>query len=276
MRLSDALRQIMIHPAPARAFIRFVIRKLRLGSYDFRFRIGALDKMSYAFIVYRAAQQAHWLGLERVSVLEFGVAGGSGLVWMERHAAEVEKIFPVRIEVYGFDTGEGLPPPEDYRDLPYHWEAGFFKMNVPALEAKLNRSKLVLGPVSETVSTFFEKHDPAPVGAVSHDMDFYSSTRDGFRLFNEVADRFLPRVFCYFDDVIGDEVELYSDYTGERLAIEEFNSDHADRKIAVPHFLRGIWAFGPWQFQIWIFHLFQHPNYNKFISPNEQQLPLSA
>ena len=36
---------------------------------------------------------------------------------------------------------------------------------------------------------------------------------------------FLPSVFSYFDDIIGSEIELYNDYTGERLAINEFNSN---------------------------------------------------
>ena len=29
----------------------------------------------------------------------------------------------------------------------------------------------------------------------------------------------------YFDDIIGTETELYNDYTGERLSINEFNSE---------------------------------------------------
>ena len=36
----------------------------------------------------------------------------------EYHAEQITKILPIEIEVYGFDTGEGLPKPLDYRDLP--------------------------------------------------------------------------------------------------------------------------------------------------------------
>ena len=37
---------------------------------------------------------------------------------------------------------------------------------------------------------------------------------------------FLPRMYCYFDDTIGTETELFNDFTGERLAINEFNSQN--------------------------------------------------
>ena len=49
---------------------------------------------------------------------------------------------------------------------------------------------------------------------------------------------FLPRVFCYFDDTIGTDVELFNDYTGERLAINEFNLNSETIKITRPyHFI---------------------------------------
>ncbi|HEY5681248.1 MAG TPA: hypothetical protein VIS55_14360 [Pseudomonadales bacterium] len=51
------------------------------------------------------------------------MAGGNGLVEMERIAREVEPLFGVGIEIWGFDSGKGLPAPRDYRDLPYIWQA---------------------------------------------------------------------------------------------------------------------------------------------------------
>jgi hypothetical protein len=68
-------------------------------------------------------------------VIEFGVATGGGLRIMEQQAIEEEKIFGIRIEVYGFDTGSGLPPASDYRDLPNVWSHGKYKMD----EAKLRQ-----------------------------------------------------------------------------------------------------------------------------------------
>ena len=57
------------------------------------------------------AALAKKLGHRRVSVLEFGVAGGRGLIDLEYHAREVSRELEIEIDVYGFDTGSGLPAP---------------------------------------------------------------------------------------------------------------------------------------------------------------------
>lgn len=265
---------MMNHKAPVRHLVRRAIRDTGLGSFEFRYRIGALHRMNYAYIVYQAARLATRLGQRRIAVIEYGVAGGTGLIWLERHAESVEKLFPVEIEVYGFDTGGGLPSPRDYRDLPYHWQAGFFSMDYEALQRKLRRAKLVLGDVAETWKSFFDTHRPAPIAAVAHDLDFYSSTAAALNMFAVDYDKLMPRIFCYFDDTIGGDDELYSDFTGERLAIAEFNAAHANRKIAVPHYLRAQDPGEIWRHQIWVCHHFDHPRYNEFIGVQDQHLPL--
>jgi len=45
--------------------------------------------------------------MHRVSVLEFGVAGGQGLLTLERIAVRVEEMINIGIDVYAFDTGDG-------------------------------------------------------------------------------------------------------------------------------------------------------------------------
>ena len=35
----------------------------------------------------------------------------------------------------------------------------------------------------------------------------------------------------YFDDIIGDDTWLCNEFTGERLAIREFNQEHRSKKI---------------------------------------------
>jgi hypothetical protein len=269
-----ALELLFSDPAPVRFLLRRLIKGIGIGSYRFRLAIGAVDRPHYGYIIYEAAKLASRLGQKRISVLEYGVAGGTGLLAMERHAEAVERIFPVKIEIYGFDTGGGLPAPEDYRDLPYLWQAGFFAMDQEALRAKLKRSTLVLGDVATTAVQFFADHDPAPVGAVAHDLDFYSSTVNGLKAFDAPAERLMPRVFCYFDDTMGDSEQLYSEFTGERLAIEDFNRSHEQRKIGIPFYLRARQALGAWVHQIWVLHNFDHPAYGQFISADDQQLPL--
>ena len=265
---------LMTDKAPLRGAVKKVVAKLGLGSFQFRYRIEALQRMQYAYIIFQAAKLAAKLKQPRISILEFGVAGGAGLLWMERYAEEVERIFPVEIEIYGFDTGAGLPPPTDYRDLPYHWKEGFFAMDKAVLGAKLKRAKLVMGNVADTCSTFVRDFNPAPIGAVAHDLDFYSSTVDGLKLFDSQAAHLMPRMFCYFDDTIGSDIELYSDFTGERLAIDHYNAAHEQRKIAIPHYLRAQEGLGTWRHQIWVCHVFDHPDYNRFVGVENQQLPL--
>ena len=90
--------------------------------------------------MYQGARLAKLLGIPRISVLEFGVAGGNGLVVIEQHARWIQRELGVGLEIYGFDTGEGLPEPVDYRDLPYGWKAGFFKMDRAVLDRRLQSS----------------------------------------------------------------------------------------------------------------------------------------
>lgn len=83
--------------------------------------------------MYQAARLVKLLEIPRISVLELGVASGNGLVVIEQHARWIRHELDVNLEIYGFDTGEGLPEPVDYRDLAYGWKAGFFKRTKPHL-----------------------------------------------------------------------------------------------------------------------------------------------
>ena len=110
--------------------VRRLIDKKDLGSFEFRYSINALERMHYAYILYNAAKLAKRLDIKQISVIEFGVASGRGLLLLEKYSQEIEKILGVEVEVYGFDMGSGLPNPTGYKDLPYHWKKGFFKMDV--------------------------------------------------------------------------------------------------------------------------------------------------
>ena len=210
-------------------------------------------------------------------MIEFGVAGGGGLLMLEHHAREVERLIPsVKIETYGFDTGIGLPPPTDYRDLPFHWREGFFAMDRQLLEAKVSRSKLIFGNISDTIDTFTQTYDPAPVGAIAIDVDLYSSTKAALKIFQAAPRYLLPRVLCFFDDVMGGDIDLMSDYTGERLAISEFNAENELKKLSPAYHLRVLDGGEAWRHQVWVAHLFDHPRYNQFVSYTDQQLTISG
>ena len=85
----------------------------------------------------------------------------------------------------------------------------------------------------------------------------------------------MPRVYCYFDDVLGDDMEIHSRFVGELLAIEEFNSRAPDVKVAPIHGLahkRRIAA--AWNDQVYVSHAFTHPEYDTHIHPSDWDLRL--
>jgi hypothetical protein len=195
-------------------------------------------------------------------VIEFGVAGGNGLVAAERHAREITRELGVEFQIYGFDSGEGLPPPTDYRDMPFAWQTGFYPMNQEKLKQRLSMTQLVIGQVRQTCSDFFARHDPAPIGCMFMDLDFYSSTMDAFQIFQGADKYFLPRVSMYFDDIVGADV---CDFTGERLAMTDFNAQSPHAKISPEYNSRLQESCMTWQHQVYVYHNFAHPDYSRFV-----------
>jgi hypothetical protein len=269
--MNRKLLKFLTYPLPLRvALMRNVCRTLPLFSYQERLFIGSIDRPHYGYCIFQAAKLARSLGYPRISVIEFGCGGGNGLLNAEMHIGEVIKIFGGDIELYGFDMGSGLPDPQDYRDMPHYFKSGVFDMDRSSLERKLKRAKLVIGNVKDTAATFFATYNPAPIGCAFWDLDFYSSTRDALTLFVADASHFLPRVLMYFDDTIGDDVWLCNEFTGERLAIEEFNSKHKSRKISRENSVEVHYAHQPyWPKQVYVYHDFEHPKYNEFVAPDE-------
>ena len=153
------------------------------------------------------------------------------MVAMERISEAVSKETNVNIQVYGFDLSTGLPNPADYWDLPYVFQGGFYKMDVDSLRKRLRKAILVIGDIRNTAPNFFEKYQPAPLGFIAVDLDYYTFTVHALSLFNTDDQNLLPRVFCYFDDLIGNDYELHSEFAGELLAIREFNGQSEYRKL---------------------------------------------
>lgn len=218
---------------------------------------------SYSFGAVQAAYSARNLGYRRISLIEFGVAGGRGLVALDRLAPLLEEAFGLEVEVHGFDTGKGLPPPADSRDIPSMWSQGNYAMDEPALRARLKVANLHLGDVAATVQDFIAS-GPAPIAFIANDLDYYSSTIAALTVLDAPAELRLPRITCYFDDIIG---FCCAPFNGELLAIEEFNAAHARRKLAVipdlRRFLRRSWRHEGWPGQIYLAHDLDHPLYDR-------------
>jgi hypothetical protein len=228
-------------------------------------RVQAAEKgarPNYTWSVLHAASVAARTGRERVSVLEFGVAGGNGLVALERAAEAATAELGVGIDVYGLDTGEGLPPPCDDRDAPFLMDSGDFPMDQDLLRSRLSSAKLVLGDVKETIPRFLAGA-PAEVGFISFDLDYYSSTRDALTILKADPDRLMPRILCYFDDTHG---YPWGDFNGARLAIREYNDAPGERRLAELHGLRYLLPDSErarrWPDAMYVAHAFDHPSYS--------------
>lgn len=254
--------------------VREFVKKFEIGSYEMRLEQSLVTRPQYGWCLLNAARLAKKLGHSKVSAIEFGVAGGRGLVDAEWHAAHIEQITGVKIEIYGFDAETGLPDPVDYRDLPYCLKGGYFVMDRAKLEARLTRSKLVIGDVAHTVDTFAATFDPAPIGAIFLDLDYYSASKQALRLFDVARERFLPRAFMYADDLWWWE-ELYCDFNGEALAISEFNAEHDRQKLAPAKWLSSSPRAEYWHHKVMVYHDFTHRNYCRYVGLEApQQIPL--
>src|SRR5260370_20585571 len=105
-----------------------------------------------------------------------GGAGGRGLLAREGHARAVEELLGIKIDVFGFDLGSGLPEPRDYRDMPYVWRSGYFAMDGKALRDRLRSAEILRGDLSATVPEFIAPPGLPPLGPRAFDPHYYSST----------------------------------------------------------------------------------------------------
>jgi len=170
-------------------------------------------------------------GQPEITVIEFGVASGRGIVVMERYACAVEQSTGTKISVIGFDSGVGLPPfIGDYRDHPDLWKPGDYRFDISVVEAQIDqsRTRTIVGDVRETVPAFLQSGDFAPIGFASFDLDIYSSTIAALQILKDERRRILRHTPLYFDDI---DFIVNNRWAGELLAIDEFNQKCEDVKI---------------------------------------------
>ena len=118
--------------------------------------------------------------------------------------------------------------PFDYRDHTDWWIPQDYPMDIAGLKSRLMpRTSLILGPVAESVQHFLEANE-SPVGFVSFDLDYYSSTKAALPLLSGSKRRMLLRTPLYFDDI---DFFFNHQFAGELLAIDEFNATNTDVRI---------------------------------------------
>lgn len=244
------LEKLLFYPYPLRVLLAFKVRSWLRG----------FIREHYHAVVRRAAYEGAQLGCQRVTVVELGVAGGAGLLELEAICSYVERRFPITFDILGFDSGQGLPKPEDWRDRPWSWSEGWYDMDLEGLQRRLKRARLVIGDVAETVPHALENGLPSPVGGVMFDLDYYSSTKAALALLSDPDHgKTLPRVLCYFDD-IGSIEDV-----GALRAVREFNEEHETRKIK-PYLSRPTLTLDyDVRWKIFEYHDFEHPLYSTLI-----------
>jgi hypothetical protein len=228
------LRQLAAEP-PFRLLTKHILGWLPC-SVEMRARWDLSSRPHYLAGLLFAAGRAHAEGVPAICAIEFGVAGGNGLIALQKEAEAVERATGITISLYGFDAGpDGMPTPcGDYRDHPDLWRPGDYPMDVDALRAKLApRTTVILGDIRETIRDFTKDHNPSPIGFLAIDVDLYSSSAAALSALDLCP--ILRHVAIYCDDI---DFDLCHRWAGERLAIAEFNEKHTDKKIDQWHGLR--------------------------------------
>ncbi|KRV48334.1 hypothetical protein AQ490_25315 [Wenjunlia vitaminophila] len=253
-----------------------LLRRLPGVSVASAYRFGLVERPHYAYGVRRATELAARLGHRGVTVVEFGVAGGNGLLALAEHAQYYATATGVAVRVVGFDSGVGMPPAGDLRDVPYLYGPGFYTMDHERLRARLGAAELVIGDIAETLPHYLDARSDLlrdhPVGFVCLDLDYYSSTTTALDLFRGPEhEHLLPRVTCYLDDLPGTIEQI-----GEAAAVTDFNAAHPDRPIGRVLGLRAFTPFDPpWADQIYAHHRLDHPDYARLeTGATGDQLPL--
>lgn len=217
-------------------------------------RWGAVKRPQYFAGLLAGADQARREGAGEISAFEFGVAGGSGLLELQSYAATIERETGIKIRVFGFDSGQGLPTLcGDYRDHPDQWRPGDYRMDVDAIQRRLEpRTTLCLGPISETVPRLVGAGFP-PTGFIACDVDLYSSTMSVLQILVLPGAPMLRRVPIYFDDI---DFPFNHRFAGELLAVDEFNQSNSRVRIDVWRGVRKgrVFPTDPWLDRMFMAH----------------------
>jgi len=110
------------------------------GTFSSKVAFDLVRPRKYAFATLEAARNARDLGKRKVTIIEFGVAAGGGLLGMCALARRVAEVTGVEIKVVGLDSGVGMPPPMDLRDhrictrrVIFRWIRKRFARNFPPM-----------------------------------------------------------------------------------------------------------------------------------------------
>lgn len=215
MNLSLLFSKFILH---RKSFLQLITLKL-FESYN-KFFTNKTYRPEYEILIdYHLSKQEN-LDLENISIIEFGVASGSSLKYLEDLKQKIEKKYNIEIKIYGFDTFEGMPKSQDISDQIYDWKEGDYKADYEKVKSSLKYTKLIKGDIKDTINyEIFSKNEISNILVIIFDLDYYSSTSNAFKIFDNSLSKFLrPRVGVFFDNL-----HSSTEISGEYLSIKQFN-----------------------------------------------------
>ena len=221
---------------------------------------GLISRPNYAYGMLRAADTAAYFGKREVTVCEFGVAQGWGLLNMIEVGDQITKETGVKFRIFGFDTGKGLPTPNGYKDHPELWDSGDFAMgdHQELVNSLKGRAEIIFGDINNTIDAFRDSlNELSPIGFISIDVDIYSGTASALRILSGDSRLYLPAISFYFDDV----VSYFSNFaSGELCAIAEHNVAQPMRPIDIDRSLpnKRTDSDRNWHRQMYVAHILDH------------------
>lgn len=230
------------------------------GSFKSKIEFDLVLRQQNAFCLLKAAEFAKQMKLKSVTVIEFGVASGAGLINICRLAEKVTKETGVNFKIFGFDTGTGMPPARDYRDMPELYKEGSFPMleQEKLLDLLPDNAKLIIGDIEETVPEFLKTISAqSPIGYIAVDVDYYWPAKSCLNVLLAESNKYLPWTLVYLDDI---SPISSNPWVGELLAVEEFNRENTYRKIHPYPALRinRIFKNARWIDEIFLMHVLDH------------------
>jgi hypothetical protein len=259
--MNRAFRNVVYEP-PIRLLVKAMLSNYVARRYAFEWAalFDAVPYPAYATGLRIACNYASLARAKAFSAIEFGVAGGNGLVELSTYAEKLSQITGLDINVVGFDAGSGLPDSADYRDAPWLWKSGDFPSNLDKLRREIpETTELVVGRIEETFPRWLRESSRSPIGFVAMDVDYFSSAQAVLNVLAAVDTRFLlPFISFYFDDTLR---YLVPRPTGEFAAVAEFNASTVQRKFDRNDWVAEDRPFGErlWLKRMYSLCCFDHP-----------------
>lgn len=218
MNLSLFLSKFILHK---KSFLQLISLKL-FESYN-KFIFKKTYRPEYEILIdYYLSKEENKI-LDHISIIEFGVASGKSLKYLEELKVKYEKKYRTEIRIFGFDTFKGMPKSENVSDQLYDWNEGDYNTDYNTVQSELNYTKLIEGDIKDTVNyDLFKDYNITNVLIVLFDLDYFTSTSDSFKIFEKsLSLNLLPRVGLFFDNL-----HSSSEISGEYYAIQKFNNEN--------------------------------------------------